>query len=230
MLESVSLVFGLAAILSLINYKWLKLPYTIGLMILSIVIVGLLTLMEPIVPNLYLQFCDVINAANFEELLFNGLLSFLLFAGALHINIKELAKERWSILLFASLGVLFSTFLIGGSIKLLSLGFGLDMPLIYCLLFGALISPTDPIAVLSILKEAKVNKSLQLKIEGESLFNDGIGVVVFSGLLLFLPMTEMEGEGVVAEISYLFLEEVIGGLVYGGILGYNWLQINYFCF
>lgn len=222
MLQSISLVFGLAALLSLINHKWLKLPYTIGLMILSIVVVGLLYLSKPIAPAVFQQFCDIVYAADFEELLFDGLLSFLLFAGALHINIKDLAKERWSILIFATLGVLLSTVLIGGSIKLISMSMSLELPLIYCLLFGALISPTDPIAVLSILKEAKVNKSLQLKIEGESLFNDGIGVVVFSGLLLFVPMSGMHGDdgGIAAEIGSLFVEEVIGGLAYGAILGF----------
>jgi len=222
MLQSFSLVFGLAAILSLINYKWLKLPYTIGVMLLSILAVGLLYLIKPIVPDFFQQFCNVVVAADFENLLFDGLLGFLLFAGALHINIRDLAKERWSVFLFATLGVFLSTFLIGGGIKLLSMFFEVNMPLIYCLLFGALISPTDPIAVLAILKEANVAKSLQLKIEGESLFNDGVGVVVFSGLLLFLPTVgEHSGEtSIASEIGLLFLEEVIGGLIYGAILGY----------
>lgn len=222
MLQSVALIFGLAALLSLINHKWLKLPYTIGLMILSIVIVGILYILKPFIPELFQQFCDVVYAADFENLLFDGLLSFLLFAGALHINIRDLAKERWSVLLFATLGVLISTFLIGGGIKLLSMILSIEMPIIYCLLFGALISPTDPIAVLSILKESNVSKSLQLKIEGESLFNDGIGVVIFSGLLLFVPSMGMvqEVEGIASEIGLLFLEEAIGGLIYGAALGY----------
>ena len=222
MFESVSLVFGLAALLSFINYKWLKLPYTIGLMILSLVVVGILFLIRPVLPNLFQQLCDVVYEADFEKLLFNVLLSFLLFAGALHINIRDLAKERWSILLFATLGVLLSTFLIGASVKLVSMLIGLELPLIYCLLFGALISPTDPIAVLSILKETKVSKSLQLKIEGESLFNDGIGVVVFSGLLLLAPMAGAydDGSGLLKEIGLLFLKEVVGGLAFGGLLGF----------
>lgn len=222
MLASVSLIFGLAAILSLINHKWLKLPYTIGLMILSLAMVGILYLLAPVMPGVFQQFCDVVYAADFEHLLFDGLLSFLLFAGALHINIRDLAKERWSVLIFASVAVLISTFLIGGSIFFVAKLVGLDMPLIYCLLFGALISPTDPIAVLSILKETTVSKSLQLKIEGESLFNDGIGVVVFSGLLLFVPKMGMIGgeEELASEIGLLFLEEAIGGLVYGAVLGF----------
>jgi len=222
MFQSVSLIFGLAAILSLINHKVLKLPYTIGLMILSIILVGILYIIKPLVPDFFQIFCDVVYEADFEKLLFEGMLSFMLFAGAMHINIRDLAKERWSVFLFASLAVLISTFIIGGSIYLLSNIIGVNIPLIYSLLFGALISPTDPIAVLSILKESKVDKSLQLKIEGESLFNDGIGVVVFSGLLLLVPM--MGGgngeESIASEIGLLFLEEAIGGLVYGLVLGY----------
>ncbi len=222
MLTSVSIIFGLAAILSLINHKWLKLPYTIGLMILSLGLTGLLYLIKPVAPEIFQVFCNIVIAAEFEDLLFEGLLSFLLFAGALHINIRDLAKERWSVFLFASLGVLISTFVIGGSIKLLSMLMNIDLPLIYCLLFGALISPTDPIAVLSILKTSSVSKSLQLKIEGESLFNDGVGVVVFSGLLLFISMNGMMGgeENIAGEIGLLFLEEAVGGIVYGMVLGY----------
>jgi CPA1 family monovalent cation:H+ antiporter len=222
MLQSFSIIFGLVAIFSLINYKWLKLPYTIGLMLISLVMVAIFYLIKPIAPDLFDYFCDVVYASDFEHLLFDGILSFLLFAGALHINIRDLAKERWSVLLFATLGVILSTVLVAGGVKLLAMAIGMDMPLIYCLLFGALISPTDPIAVLAILKETSVAKSLQLKIEGESLFNDGVGVVVFSGLLLLVPMMGGHGEesSIVSEIGLLFLEEAIGGLAYGAVLGY----------
>jgi len=222
MLQSFSLIFGLVAILSLINYKWLKLPYTIGVMLLSLLTVGLLYLIKPTFPDLFQQVCNVVLDADFEYLLFDGLLGFLLFAGALHINIRELANERRAVFLFASLGVILSTILIGGGIKLVAMLIGQDISLLYCLLFGALISPTDPIAVLAILKDANVNKSLQLKIGGESLFNDGVGVVVFSGLLLLMPIAgEHSSEGGIAsEIGLLFLEEAVGGLVYGAILGF----------
>lgn len=222
MLQSFSIILGIVAIFSLVNYKWLKLPYTIGLMLISLVMVSVFYILKPIAPDIFNYFCSIVYDSDFEHLLFDGILSFLLFAGALHVNIRELAKERWSILLFATVGVLISTFLIGGGLKLLALAMNIDMPFIYCLLFGSLISPTDPIAVLSILKETNVAKSLQLKIEGESLFNDGVGVVVFSGLLLLTPMTGGHGEegSIASEIGLLFLEEAVGGLVYGGILGY----------
>lgn len=222
MLQSVSFIFGLAVLFSLINYRWLKFPYAIGLVLISVVMVGLLYLLEPLVPNIFHGFCEVVSAADFEHLLFDVLLSPLLFAGALHIDIHKLAKERWSILLFASLGVLISTFLVGGSIKMLSTMMGIELPWIFCLLFGSLISPTDPIAVLSVLERAGIGQSLLLKIKGESLFNDGFGIVVFSGLLLFVPSLGMPGgEKIIAsEIGLLFLKEVVGGLVFGGILGY----------
>ncbi|MBR9920596.1 MAG: sodium:proton antiporter [Bacteroidetes bacterium] len=224
MLQSFSLIFGLAALFSLINYRWLKLPYTIGLLIQSLVFAGLIYALKGLSPNVYDFFCQAVIDSDFEKLLFNGLLPFLLFAGALHINIKELARERWSVLLFAFLGTLISTFLVGGLCWLTARLIGTDISFIYCLLFGALISPTDPVAVLAILKGSKVPKSLQLKIEGESLFNDGIGVVVFSGVLLVASSTGMgeslEESQIASDIGLLFLEEALGGLLFGAILGY----------
>ncbi|MFT5885417.1 MAG: CPA1 family monovalent cation:H+ antiporter [Arcticibacterium sp.] len=220
MLQSFAIIFGISAVFSFINYKWLKLPNTIGLMLLSLFTVAALYLLKPIFPEVYIFFCDLVYDADFEHLLFDVLLSFLLFAGAIHVNLSELKKERWSVLLFATLGTLISSVVVGGLIYGASKLVTLDFPFIYALLFGALISPTDPIAVLAILKGTSISKSLQLKIEGESLFNDGIGVVVFSGLLLLLPMTETEGVSVVSEIGLLFLEEAVGGIFYGLALGY----------
>lgn len=176
--------------------------------------------MKPLFPAMFDFFCTLVYDADFEHLLFDVLLSFLLFAGAIHVNLSELKKERWSVLLFATLGTLISTAVVGTLIYFAAKGMSLDFPFIYALLFGALISPTDPIAVLAILKGTSISKSLQLKIEGESLFNDGIGVVVFSGLLLLLPMAHTEGASVVSEIGLLFLEEAVGGLLYGLALGY----------
>lgn len=230
MLQSFAIIFGISALFSFINSKWLKLPTTIGLMILSLVTVGLIYLTKPIFPDFFLFFCTLVLDADFEHLLFDVLLSFLLFAGAIHINISDLKKERWSVFLFATLGTLISTALVGGLVYGASRLFGLDFPLIYALLFGALISPTDPIAVLAILKNTSVSKSLQLKIEGESLFNDGIGVVVFSGLLLLLPMSGVDDSHVASEIGLLFLEEAVGGLLYGLALGYiGYLLIKSSC-
>lgn len=225
MLQSFSIIFSIAALFSFINYKWLKLPATIGLMLMSLVSIILITLSEGIFPNFYLFFCDIVRATDFKTLLLDGILSFLLFAGALHVNIGELAKEKKSVLLFATLGVLISTFLIGGLTYGAALLLGVPLPFMHALLFGALISPTDPIAVMAILKKANIAKSLGIKIEGESLFNDGIGVVVFSGLLIAVGMGEHQVEGGIGyEIGKLFLEEAVGGLLYGAALGF----IGYF--
>jgi CPA1 family monovalent cation:H+ antiporter len=145
------------------------------------------------------------------------MLSILLFAGAMHIDIRALQKEKWSILIFSTIGVLISTFLIGGAVYFIAPFLGIEIPLIYSLLFGALISPTDPIAVIGILKEAGIVESIELKIEGESMFNDGIGVVVFTSLL-FIASGETENIG--AEIGHIFLVEAVGGVVLGVILGW----------
>ncbi len=227
MLQSFSLIFSIAAFFSFINYKWLKLPNTIGLMILSLASIIIITLSKSIFPDFYWFFCDTVRNSDFKTLLMDGLLSFLLFAGALHVDICDLAKEKWSILLFASLGVLISTFIVGGLTFAAAQLVGIELPFLHALFFGALISPTDPIAVMAILKKANIAKSLGMKIEGESLFNDGIGVVVFSGILIVAENMgghHIEGS-VIAEIGKLFLEEAIGGIAYGILLGF----IGYQC-
>ncbi|CAM3350741.1 cation:proton antiporter [Zobellia roscoffensis] len=220
MFQSFSIIFLIAAFFSYVNYKWLKLPSTIGLMILALSTVILITLTQNIFPAFYLYFCDVVINTDFRSLLMDGMLSFLLFAGSLHVNIDDLKKERKSILLFATFGVLISTTIVGFLTYYLAQSLSIELPLIHALLFGALISPTDPIAVMSILKKANIQKSLGVKIEGESLFNDGIGVVVFSGLLIVARLDENSNESVSSAIGELFLMEAVGGIVYGLILGY----------
>ncbi|NRB64851.1 MAG: sodium:proton antiporter [Saprospiraceae bacterium] len=207
----------LAALFGYVNQRFLKLPFTIGLMVVSIFFsMGLMTIghWSPGLLELETSFLSQIN---FERLLMEGMLSYLLFAGALHIDFRQLAAQRWPILIFATIGVLTSTFLIGGGIYGLLLIVGMEQPFIYCLLFGALISPTDPIAVLGILKKAGVPKALEAKIAGESLFNDGIGVVIF--ITIYQLADASSPGGGVGEIAFLFLEEVGGGLLLGLILG-----------
>ncbi len=221
MLQSFSIIFAIAAFYSYINYKWLKLPNTIGLMLMSLATILIITISKSILPEFYQFFCDIVTNSDFKTLLLDGILSFLLFAGALHVNIEDLAKEKWSIILFATLGVLISTFIVGGLTFGVAQLVHIDLPFLHALLFGALISPTDPIAVMAILKKANIAKSLGIKIEGESLFNDGIGVVVFSGILILTGMGEHHGEGSVGiEIGKLFLEEAVGGILYGTVLGF----------
>jgi CPA1 family monovalent cation:H+ antiporter len=225
MFESFSIIFTIAALFNLINYKWLKLPTTIGLMILSLLLIIPITLSKTMFPEFYRFFCDIIVNADFKTLLLEGILSFLLFAGALHVNLGALAKEKKSIFLFATLSVLISTFLVGGLVFFGAQLVVLELPFIHALLFGALISPTDPIAVMAILKKANIAESLGIKIEGESLFNDGIGVVVFSGILLFATATgEHSNAEIGAEIGTLFLEEAVGGLLYGLLIGFLGLK------
>jgi len=185
MLQSFSIIFAIAALFSFINYKWLKLPATIGLLLMSLATILVITLSKDTFPAFYNFFCDIVVDLDFKSLLLNGILSFLLFAGAIHVNLEQLSKEKWPILLFATLGVLISTYLVGGLTYGAAQLIGMDLPFIYALLFGALISPTDPIAVMAILKKTNIAPSLGIKIEGESLFNDGIGVVVFTGVLIF---------------------------------------------
>ncbi len=160
----------------------------------------------------------LVSNINFEQVLMKIMLSFLLFAGALHIDANKLNKEKWPVLVLATVGTFISTFLVSVMAYYLFILFGLQVPYIYCLLFGGLISPTDPIAVMGILKRAGIPKSLELKIAGESLFNDGVGVVIF------LTIMEVAVNGMdkfsVTGTAILFLKEAGGGLIFGGLLGY----------
>lgn len=177
--EISSIVIALSALFGYINVKVLKLPNTIGLMIVAILFTGVLFVSSLFSPVLITSARGLISAVNFEEVLMDVMLGFLLFAGAMHTNFDQLKVQRWPVLVFATLGVLCSTFLVGFGVWLAFGWLGLNPKFIHCLLFGALISPTDPIAVLGILKQAGVPKKLETKIVGESLFNDGVGVVVF---------------------------------------------------
>ena len=173
-------------------------------------------LMQLYTPDTFHKACTVVTEINFKTFLLDVILSLLLFAGALHVKIKDLNKEKFSVLAFATIGVLMSTFIIGFLLFYALQLIGHPIQWVYCMLFGALISPTDPIAVLAILKESNVAKSLETKIAGESLFNDGVGVVVF---LTITGFTGMEAIGF-GEVVTLFAEEAIGGIVYGFVLGY----------
>jgi len=161
---------------------------------------------------------DLVSQIDFKTVLLDVMLSFLLFAGAMHTNFDQLKVQRYPILMFATIGILISTFLVGGLSYYLLNAMGLEVTFIHCLLFGALISPTDPIAVLGILKKANVPKKLETKIVGESLFNDGIGVVIF---LVIFKIADVGAEHFSAgEAVKLFGEEVGGGILLGLAIGY----------
>ena len=178
-----AIVITLSAVFGYVNVRVLKLPNTIGLMVIAILFT-LALFASSYFTNVFLNAANQLVAAiQFETVLMDIMLGFLLFAGAMHTNFDQLRVQRWPVLVFATLGVLSSTFLVGFFVYFVFGFLGLEIQFIHCLLFGALISPTDPIAVLGILKKAGVPKKLETKIVGESLFNDGVGVVVFLTIL-----------------------------------------------
>jgi len=212
-----AVLITLAAIFSYINHRFIKLPAAIGLMLIALCMsLGLVVLGKLGYAGLEYKARSLVGSIDFNDTLMHGMLSFLLFAGALHVNLNDLAKQKWIIASLATAGVIVSTLLVGG-LTWLALGWlGIGLPLMYCFLFGALISPTDPIAVLGILKTAGVPKSLETKITGESLFNDGVGVVVF---IVLLEIATGSHEISAGHIALLFVEEAAGGIVFGLALG-----------
>ena len=214
--EIISITIVLAAVFAYVNNRFIRWPPTIGIMTLSlgssilVAVVG-----HSFVSKKALQLA---SAVDFHDVLMNFMLSFLLFAGAIHIDAAKLRKERWAVLLLATIGILISTFVIGWMVWLLFGLFHFSVPFIYCLMFGALISPTDPIAVLAILKEANIPSSLEIKISGESLFNDGVAVVVF---MTIVEIARNGGDLSILNTGKLFLQEAGGGLLFGAVLGYT---------
>src|SRR3954470_20021071 len=175
----ISILVVMCAVFSYINVRFLKLPSAIGLMLISLVCSLLIVIESKLSSTFYSHIVSMIRSANFSQALLNIMLGFLLFAGSLHINVNELKKQKAAILSFSTLSVALSTFFFGGMMWLLSKLFNYPVDFIYCLWFGALVSPTDPIAVIGILKKSNMPKAIETTINGESLFNDGIGVVFF---------------------------------------------------
>ncbi|MEZ5943346.1 MAG: sodium:proton antiporter [Planctomycetaceae bacterium] len=217
LLELFSLLLTCAAVFSFINAKWLKLPTTIGLMVVALLFSLGLIGAGKYYPGLLDHAERLVAEINFTETLMEGMLGFLLFAGALHINLEDLKREKWPIAILATLGVVLSTLFVAGLSWAVFWGLGIGIPPIYCLLFGALISPTDPIAVLSILKSVGAPKELETKIAGESLFNDGVGVVIFLGIW---EIASGEHGFDPQHLAVLFLQEAVGGVLFGLLIGY----------
>ncbi|MEZ0123606.1 MAG: cation:proton antiporter [Candidatus Reddybacter sp.] len=212
--DIVAILLSLSAVFSWLNYRVLKLPTAIGLMLSALLMSLMLQL--PLFGGLEHQAEAMLASIDFDQTLLHGMLSFLLFAGALHVNLNDLAQQRWVIGILSTVGVVGATFLIGGGVYYLFAWLEIEVPFIYCLLFGSLISPTDPIAVLGILKSAGAPKTLETKITGESLFNDGVAVVVF---LVLADIAAGEADVNAASIATLFFTEAIGGLVFGLVAG-----------
>lgn len=213
-----TILIVLSALFGYINVRFLKFPTTIGLMVITIVFTVVLLVVGQFNDTLLLHEKELISSIDFKTVLLDVMLSFLLFAGALHTNFEQLKVQRAPVLVFATVGVLVSTALVGSMMFFVLKWIGLDVAFIYCLLFGALISPTDPIAVLGILKKANAPKILETKIVGESLFNDGVGVVVF--LTIFSIAASSNATVNFSEVAELFAKEVIGGIGLGLVLGW----------
>ncbi len=216
-LQLISFIITISALMAYLNIRFLKLPATIGLMVMS-VLLSVVLLIIGSYSNAAGFMQQLLIKIDFSDFLLDFMLGFLLFAGALHTDINRLKNARGPIITFATVGIIISTFLVGGAVYLLIPLFYQPVDFIHCLLFGALISPTDPIAVLSILKKAGISETIETQIAGESLFNDGVGVVIF--LTLFNIASKGFAEVSTSEVVILLLKEIVGGVAFGLLLGY----------
>jgi len=216
LIYTLTILICLAALFGYVNHRLLKLPMTIGLMAVALGCSLSLLALGKLGFGVGAEAQRLISAVDFNETLMHGMLGFLLFAGALHVKLEELLDLKWVIGTLATVGTLLSSAIIGLLGYVVFDWVGLPLPFLYCLLFGALISPTDPIAVMGVLRQARLPKALEMKIVGESLFNDGVGVVIFLVLLNLLPRETVHA----ADILWLFVEEAIGGAALGLALGY----------
>ncbi len=223
-LDFITVLIVLAAFFLLVNVKILKLPSTIGLMIMALSLSLFIIFGEIMFRTLSNMAQSLMTEFDFSKVLFQVMLSFLLFAGALELDLRKLGEEKWIILILATTGVLISTFTVGYAMFFALPFIGIQLDIIYCLLFGALISPTDPIAVLAMIKKSVVSKSLEAQIAGESLFNDGIGVVVFL-TILHIAQAGAGAHIDPVSIGLLFGQEVIGGVLLGAVFGYVGLKL-----
>ncbi|MCZ6454127.1 MAG: sodium:proton antiporter [Alphaproteobacteria bacterium] len=220
--ELIAILLSLSALFGYLNHRVLHLPHTIGLVVIALAVSLAILGIDLVAPGLGLKAtaAKMIGQIDFTRTLMEGVLSFLLFAGALHVDLSAMLDRKYAIGIMATFGVLLTTALVGGGIYLVFLGLGVDVPLLACFVFGALIAPTDPVAVLSILKTVHVPPSLEAKIAGESLFNDGVGIVVFT-IMVAIALGAEGGHPVTAgAIAELFVVEAIGGAVLGLVAGY----------
>ncbi|MDB6096213.1 MAG: NhaP-type Na+(K+)/H+ antiporter [Francisellaceae bacterium] len=217
MQEVIGILLSLTALASYINYRFIKLPKSIGLTLITLILSLIIAASSSFGWDMQNFTQELLNIIGFNETFLHGMLSFLLFAGALHVNTRELAKHKIVVGLLATVGVVLSTFIIGLGTYGLTKALNIPISFIYCLLFGALISPTDPISVLGILKEVNAPKNLEMKIAGEALFNDGMGIVLF--MVILGMATGVHSYWSLSEISVFFIQQKLGGIVLGAILG-----------
>lgn len=219
MLDITAISLVVTALLAYLNHRVTKLPTTIGVMVIALVMsLAIIALNRLGLDHGLRQFEEsFIRSIDFSQVLMQGMLSFLLFAGALHVDAKALKKFRWQVASLAIVGTSLSTLIVGVGLWFVLPFVGVSLSLLHCLLFGALISPTDPIAVMGILKSANAPADLELVIAGESLFNDGVGVVLFA---LILGMITSGDAPSVSSAFGTLLREAGGGIVFGLIVGY----------
>jgi len=218
LLQITAVLISLTALFSFLNHVFLKLPSTIGVMAISMALSLMLLILGGLgYPLLLQQEKTLLQGIDFSTTLLHGMLSFLLFAGALHVDLNRLSAMKWIVASLATIGILLSTVFVALILWPVSLALDLPLTFIHCLLFGALISPTDPVAVISTLKTLGVPASLETKIAGESLFNDGVGVVLF--LVIFNIAYSSEPMQAI-EVAELFVTETLGGALFGFLIGY----------
>lgn len=226
--ELATLLLALSAAFGWLNVRWLALPHTIGLLVMGLGSSLILLLIQQIVPGVDIttSLQSAIGQIDFYGTIMNGLLAFLLFAGALHVDFDALRNEKWPIAFMATAGVVVSTVVVAACLWWAAGLIGIAIPFAWALVFGALISPTDPVAVLSLLKTIDVRESLKAKIAGESLFNDGVAVVAFSLLVAAAVATAGENEHPLSlwHIAELFFHEGVGGALFGLVMG--WLAFR----
>ncbi|MEP7317531.1 MAG: sodium:proton antiporter [Panacibacter sp.] len=214
----ITIVISLSAVFGYINTRFVKLPQTIGLMVIAVFFSLAMLIVNAFSPTVFSYAKEIIESIDFSKVLLDVMLCFLLFAGALHTDGRQILAEKKSIILLSLVGIIISTFVIAGLLYLLTAVLNYPLSFIYCLLFGALISPTDPIAVLGILTKSNVPKRIETNIVGESLFNDGVGVVIFATILQVIRSSSTEIS--VGSVAIFFIQEAAGGVLFGFLLGY----------
>lgn len=217
--DILGIIVAIVAVFAYINLKFIRLPTTIGVLLISLIASIVLIALGDIGLPIRNKAQEIIGSLDFKVTLLRGMLSFLLFAGAIQLNLSELMKVKFTIAILSIIGTLLSTFIVGTIMYYIFIFFGINMNYLYCLLFGSIISPTDPVAVLAMLQDTKAPMSLQMEIAGESLFNDGIGVVLFISLIELIAEGNTEGFPIMSTI-WFFVQEVAGGILFGFILGF----------
>lgn len=217
--DAAAVLIVLAAVLGYFNHRVLRLPSTVGLTVMGAIASLLVIAMDFVLPqsNLAEALSRFLRELDFHTTLMEGMLSFLLFAGAMHVNWSHMREGRVPILVFSTVGVMISTVVVAGLFYLLTSALALNVPFVWCLVFGALISPTDPVSVMAVMKRAAMPQTLQATVAGESLFNDGVGVVLFSILLSIALGTETF---TVSGAALFFVHEALGGALLGFLAGF----------